>query len=74
MGNSKSAQGANDFFKTVGSKLNGLADGVVGTISAPANLAKSMGEYLNSPMGGMMVPILIIGGLYVASQVLSNRR
>jgi hypothetical protein len=74
MGNSKSAQGANDFFKTIGSKLNNTADGLINTISAPGNMAKSMGEYLNSPMGGMMVPILALGGLYIASQFLSNRR
>ena len=32
-------------------------------------LANSIGSYINSPLGGIMLPIMIIGGLFVVSTV-----
>ena len=73
MGNKESNENAEEFFVGFG---NGLVDrfdkgygAILNTASAPANLANSIGSYINSPLGGIMLPIIIIGGLYVASTV-----
>ena len=72
MGNSKSNEDAKDFFTGFGNKLEQGFDGLVGSISAPGNLAKALGQYLNSPLGGITIPIIIIGGLFVVSTVLKK--
>jgi len=73
MGNKESNENAEEFFIGFG---NGLVDrfdkgfgGIMNTVNAPGNLANSIGSYINSPLGGIMLPIMIIGGLFVVSTV-----
>ena len=73
MGNKESNENAEEFFVGFG---NGLVDrfdkgygALLNTASAPGNLANSLGSYLTSPLGGIMLPIMIIGGLFVVSTV-----
>ena len=73
MGNKESNENAEEFFIGFG---NGLVDrfdkgygAILNTASAPANFANSLGSYLNSPLGGIMLPIMIIGGLFVVRTV-----
>lgn len=78
MGNSKSNEETKDFFtgfsNTLTSKFDQGFSGIMNTVNAPGNLANSVGQYINSPLGGIMLPILIVGGLFVVSSVISNRR
>jgi len=62
-----------NFFNGFG---NGLVDrfdkgygGIMNTVNAPGNLANSVGEYINSPLGGIMIPIMLVGGLFVVITV-----
>jgi len=73
MGNKESNENAEEFFNGFG---NGLVDrfdkgygGIMNTVSAPGNLANSVGEYINSPLGGIMIPIMLVGGLFVVITV-----
>ena len=73
MGNKESNENAEEFFTGFG---NGLVDrfdqgfgGIMNTVNAPAKLAGSVGEYINSPLGGIMIPIMLVGGLFVVITV-----
>ncbi len=73
MGNSESNEKAEEFFVGFG---NGLVDrfdqgfgGIMNTFNAPAKLAGSVGDYLTSPLGGIMIPIMLVGGLFVVMTV-----
>ena len=73
MGNKESNENAEEFFNGFG---NGLVDrfdkgfgGIMNTVNAPGNLANSVGEYINSPLGGIMIPIMLVGGLFVVITV-----
>ena len=73
MGNKESNENAEEFFTGFG---NGLVDrfdkgfgGIMNTVNAPGNLANSVGEYINSPLGGIMIPIMLVGGLCVVITV-----
>ena len=69
MGN-ESNKGARDFFFGVGGTLEKGAGALSSTIGAPGALAGALPNYVSSPLGGITLPIIILGGLYVASQVL----
>ena len=73
MGNKQSDQGARDFFFGLGGVFEKGANAVTSSIAAPGTLASAMANYMNSPLGGITIPIIIIGGMYVASQVLIKR-
>ena len=72
MGTQQSNDGAAKFFGTIGGDLQGLAGGLINTVSAPGNIANALAGYLNSPLSGITLPLIILGGLYVASQVLTK--
>ena len=72
MGNSKSDQGAKDFFYGVGGILEKGANAGVGMLTLPQQLMKSATDFISSPMGSLMIPIVAIGGLYIASQVVKK--
>ena len=73
MGNKQSDKGARDFFYGVGGVLERGAGALTSTIGAPGALAGALSNYISSPLGGITLPIIILGGLYVASQVLIKR-
>jgi hypothetical protein len=74
MGNTQqSNQDAKDFFYKIGGVLEKGAGAFTSTIGAPGTLANALSNYINSPLGGITLPIIIIGGMFVASQVLSKR-
>ena len=70
MGNKQSDAGARDFFYGLGGALERGAGAVSSTLGAPGQLANALSSYISSPLGGITLPIIIIGGLYVASQVI----
>ena len=70
MGNKQSDAGARDFFYGLGGTLERGAGAVSSTLGAPGQLAGALSNYINSPLGGITLPIIILGGLYVASQVI----
>ena len=69
MGNSKSDQGAKDFFNGVGGILERGANAGVSMLTLPQQLMKSVTDFISSPMGSLMIPIVAIGGLYVITQI-----
>ena len=69
MGNSKSDQGAKDFFYGVGGILERGANAGVSILTLPQQLMKSATDFISSPMGSLMIPIVAIGGLYVITQI-----
>jgi hypothetical protein len=72
MGNKQSDKGARDFFYGVGGVFERGAGALTSTIGAPGALAGALSNYISSPLGGITLPIIILGGLYVASQVLKK--
>jgi hypothetical protein len=74
MGNTQETdKGARDFFYNIGGIFEKGAGAITSTIAAPGTLANALGNYINSPLGGITLPIIIIGGMFVASQVLTKR-
>jgi hypothetical protein len=69
MGNSNSDAGARDFFYGVGGILERGANTAISTLSLPQQLMKSATDFISSPMGSIMIPIVAIGGLYVITQI-----
>ena len=71
MGNTQQSNaGARDFFFGIGGALEKQAGALSSSIGAPGQLAGALSNYINSPLGGITLPIIILGGLYVASQVI----
>jgi hypothetical protein len=70
MGNKQSDAGARDFFYGIGGVFEKQANALSSSIGAPGQLAGALSNYINSPLGGITLPIIILGGLYVASQVI----
>ena len=73
MGTQQSNDCARDFFYGLGGVLERGAGAVTNTIAGPGNVMNAMANYLNSPLSGITLPIIILGGLYVASQVISKK-
>ena len=69
MGNKQSDAGARDFFYGVGGILERGANAGVGMLTLPQQLMKSATDFISSPMGSLMIPIVAIGGLYVITQI-----
>jgi len=72
MGNSKSDQGAKDFFYGVGGLLEKGGNNVINTLTLPQQIFKAGTDFISSPMGSILIPIVAIGGLYVVSQVVKK--
>jgi hypothetical protein len=71
MGNTQQSHaGARDFFYGLGGALEKGAGSISSTLGAPGQLANALSSYISSPLGGITLPIIILGGLYVASQVI----
>ena len=69
MGNKQSDQGAKDFFYGLGGVLERGANAGVGMLTLPQQLLKSATDFISSPMGSIMIPIMGIGALYVITQI-----
>jgi hypothetical protein len=69
MGNKQSDQGAKDFFYGLGGVLERGANAGVGLLTLPQQLMKSATDFVSSPMGSIMIPIMGIGALYVITQI-----
>ena len=69
MGNKQSDQGAKDFFYGLGGVLERGANAGVGMLALPQQLMKSATDFVSSPMGSIMIPIMGIGALYVITQI-----
>ena len=69
MGNKQSDQGAKDFFYGLGGVLERGANAGVGLLTLPQQLMKSATDFISSPMGSIMLPIMGIGALYVITQI-----
>ena len=70
MGSKQSNDNANKFFYGLGGVLERGGNAISSTIGAPGALAGALSNYISSPVGGITLPIIVLGGLYVASQVL----
>ena len=73
MGNKQSDEGAQKFFGGIGGILERGANAAVNTLTLPQELMKSATDFVSSPMGSIMIPIVALGGLYIASQVLIKK-
>ena len=69
MGTKQSNEGAADFFHTIGGNLQGLSNAMTSSISAPGQIAEALSNYISSPLGGITIPIVIIGGIFVFTQL-----
>ena len=69
MGNKQSDQGAKDFFYGLGGVLERGANAGVGMLTLPQQLLKGATDFISSPMGSIMIPIMGIGALYVITQI-----
>ena len=69
MGNKQSDAGARDFFYGVGGILERGANAGVSMLTLPQQLMKSATDFISSPMGSIMIPIMGIGALYVITQI-----
>ena len=73
MGTQQSNEGATKFFYGLGGVLERGGNALSSTIGAPGAIAAALSNYISSPLGGITLPIIILGGMYVASQVVSRR-
>jgi len=72
MGNKQSEENANKFFYGVGGILERGANTAISTMTFPQQLLKAGTDFISSPMGSILIPIVAIGGLYVVSQVVKK--
>ena len=83
MENEQSDQGAKDFFGKLGggveSLINRGTNQMFETMSMPQKMmqigtkaVQGATDFISSPMGGILIPILAIGGLYIAVQVVKK--
>ena len=69
MGNKDSSDKADRFFLGLGGILEKGANAGIGMLTLPQQLMKSATDFISSPMGSLMIPIVAIGGLYVITQI-----
>jgi len=72
MGNKDSNEKADRFFLGLGGVLERGADAGIGLMTLPQQIFKAGSDFISSPMGGILIPIVAIGGLYVVSQVVKK--
>ena len=69
MGNKQSDEGAQRFFGGIGGILERGANAAVNTLTLPQQLLKAGTDFISSPLGSIMIPIVAIGGLHVITQI-----
>ena len=69
MGNKQSDENAQKFLFGLGGVLERGANAGVGMLTLPQQLLKSTTDFISSPMGSIMIPIMGIGALYVITQI-----
>ena len=69
MGNTKSNQDAKRFFDGVNDVLEKGFNTGIDIISMPTKMMNAISNFLSSPLGGIVIPIMAIGGLYVVTQI-----
>ena len=72
MGNKQSDENAQKFLFGIGGILERGANAGVSALTLPQQLFKAGTDFISSPMGGILIPIVAIGGLYVASQIVKK--
>ena len=72
MGKKDSNEKADRFFLGVGSIFEKGANSAISTLTLPQQLLKAGTDYISSPMGSILIPIVAFGGLYVVSQVVKK--
>ena len=72
MGNKDSNEKADRFFLGLGGVLERGANSAINTLTLPQQLFKAGTDFISSPMGSILIPIVAIGGLYVVSQVVKK--
>ena len=73
MGNKQSDEGAKKFFGGLGGILERGANAAFNTMTLPQQMIKAGTDFISSPIGSIMIPIVALGGLYIASQVLIKK-
>ena len=69
MGNKQSDEGAQKFFGGLGGILERGANAGISALTLPQQLLKGATDFISSPLGSIMIPIIAIGGLYVITQI-----
>ena len=69
MGNKDSSDKADRFFLGLGGIAERGANSAISMLTLPQQLMKSATDFISSPMGSLMIPIVAIGGLYVITQI-----
>ena len=73
MGTSESKAGAQKFFAGVGGVLERGANGAINMMTMPVQIANTLANgasnFLNNPLSGIIIPVCIIGGIYVITQI-----
>ena len=72
MGNKDSNEKVDRFFLGLGGVLEKGANSAINTLTLPQQLFKAGTDFISSPMGSILIPIVAIGGLYVVSQVVKK--
>ena len=69
MGNKQSDENAQKFLFGIGGILERGANAGVSALTLPQQLLKAGTDFISSPLGSIMIPIVAIGGLYVITQI-----
>ena len=69
MGNKDSSDKADRFFLGLGGILERGANAGVSALTLPQQSLKAGTDFISSPLGSIMIPIVAIGGLYVITQI-----
>ena len=69
MGNKDSSDKADRFFLGLGGIAERGANSAISMMTLPQQLMKSATDFISSPMGSIMIPIMGIGALYVITQI-----
>jgi hypothetical protein len=56
----------------LGGVLEKGAGAGIGLMTLPQQIFKAGSDFISSPMGSILIPIVAIGGLYVVSQVVKK--
>ena len=69
MGNKDSSDKADRFFLGLGGIAERGANSAISMLTLPQQLMKSATDFISSPMGSLMIPIVAIGVLYVITHI-----
>ena len=69
MGNENSNEQAKEFFNNLGNQIQQRSDRFndlfYKTASIPSQIAQAGTQFLTSPMSGLIIPIIALGGIYI---------